>query len=51
MGQYWKGGSDVGARRQSVSFPFDAPDLQRSAASSTPVDMGAFEWDDEAIDL
>lgn len=50
MGQYWKGGSD-GTQRQSVSFPFDAPDLQQSAASSTPVDMSVFEWDDEMIDL
>ncbi|KAI5852871.1 hypothetical protein DFP73DRAFT_470925 [Morchella snyderi] len=50
MSQYWKGGPDVGGRRQSVSFPFDAPDMQRSAASSTPVDLCGFDWDDQAID-
>ncbi|RPA96703.1 hypothetical protein L873DRAFT_1693752 [Choiromyces venosus 120613-1] len=50
MGQYWKSVSEVGGRRASVSFPFESPDLGRSAAGSTPGDISGFEWDDEIID-
>jgi len=50
MGQYWKSVPDVGGRRASVSFPFESPDLGRSAAGSTSGDISGFEWDDEIID-
>jgi len=50
MGQYWKSVPDIGGRRASVSFPFESPELGRSAAGSTPGDISGFEWDDEIID-